>query len=521
MNLTQLLNRNAILRGDHTAIVGKKKTFTYSKLQGRVAKLAGGLRSLGLQEEDCVAILALNSREYIECLFGVFWAGCVVNLVNTRWSETEIVYSLKDSKAKVLIIDDNFVSVIQSIRDDIPGLTQVIYAGSEACPEGMLAYEDLVQKSGPIKDSFRNGRDLAAIMYTGGTTGRPKGVMVSHENLLNFPITVTQMANIKIEPRVLVCAPLFHIAGLGILLTSLWQGGTQILMPSFDPQKISEIIFEEKITDMLLVPTMVHLLMNVPGFDPKKLASVEHIMYGASPMPLGTMKQALDLLPHVGFFQGYGMTECGLITISPVHNHNLETLNSGLISTAGMAGPLLEMRVVDADGKTRPHGEIGEVCMRGPNVMLGYWEKPDITEATIVDGWLHTGDAGYLDAHGHLFIVDRVKDMIITGGENVYSSEVETVISQHPLVSQCAVIGIPSPEWGEAVHAVIVTNGDASSEDSLSIELLRDFCKKKIAGYKCPTSLSIVEALPLSAAGKVLKTELRQPFWSESETNIV
>lgn len=520
MNLTQLINRNAILRGEQAAYSGKSNALTYSELRGRIAKLGGGLQALGVREEDCVAILSLNSKEYIESLFGIFWVGGVVNPVNTRWSADEVVYSLNDSRAKILIVDDSFVSIVEQIRSEISGLKHVIYAGAGSCPEGMENYETLIQSAAAVEDRYRNGRDLAAIMYTGGTTGFPKGVMVSHENLLNFPISLTQMAHITAEPRVLHCAPLFHIAGLGMLLTSLWQGGTQIVMPVFDPGKISEVIHEEQITDLLLVPTMVHLLMNVPGFDPAHLASVENIVYGASPMPIGTMKQALELLPHVGFVQGYGMTECGLITISPAHNHTVETLNSGLISTAGNAGPLLEVKIADPDDTTLPCREIGEVCMRGPNVMLGYWEKPDVTKKTIVDGWLHTGDAGYLDDEGHLFIVDRVKDMIITGGENVYSSEVETVISQHPLVSQCAVIGIPSAEWGEAVHAIIVLDDSGEEEQQVSIESLREFCKKRIAGYKCPTSLSHVEALPLSAAGKVLKTELRQPFWAGSDKQI-
>lgn len=519
MNLTQLLYRNVRQRPHQAAICYQDKSWSYRELVDRVARLAGGLRGLGVKDGVCVAQLSMNSDRYLEYLFAVPWAGGHFNLVNVRWSVAEIAYSLKDSDANVLFVDDSFVGLVAEIKHLSPQIEHVIYAGDGECPNDMISYEQLLQAD-PVEDAYRSGDDLAGIFYTGGTTGAPKGVMLSHTSLMCFALSGSLMSGVSLQPRMLHCAPLFHIAGLGILLLAFMQGGTQVLLPAFNPIDVGVAVREHQVTDLLLVPTMLQLLLDSPDFNAVDFHSVKHIIYGASPMPLGTIDKAFAVLPDVGFVQGYGMTECGLICMSPADNHSQEARESGRIRSAGISGPLQEVRIVDEQGDELAAGEIGEITVRGPNIMLGYWGKPDLTEKTIVNGWLHTGDGGYIDDQGYIFIVDRVKDMIISGGENIYSSEVEAAISQHPAIAQCAVIGIPSDDWGEAVHAIIVSAPGIARSDFPTVEVLRDFCKSHIAGYKCPRSLDIVEALPISGAGKILKAQLRKPFWQARDKQV-
>lgn len=520
MNFTQLLHRNVQQRPNQDAIIFNGQSWTYQQMAERVARLAGALQALGISPSDRVSMLSLNSNRYVEYLFAVPWAGGAINPVNTRWSAAEVAYSLVDSETKILVVDDNFVSDAGTIKEQTPGLQQVIYAGDGDCPDDMLSYERLIENTQPVEDVYRNGDDLFGVFYTGGTTGSPKGVMQSHASMMVFPLTGAMMTGMTQEPRMLHCAPLFHIAGYGIMLISFIMGGTQVVLPSFNPADVSSAVREHSVTDMLLIPTMVQLLLDSPGFDPANFTSLQHIIYGASPMPLGTMDKAMESMPHVGFVHAYGMTECGLITVASADNHTTQTRESGRIRSAGLAGPVQEVRIVDENNAPLPTGSVGEIVMRGPNAMLGYWQKSEVTEKTIVDGWLHTGDGGYLDEAGYLFVVDRVKDMIISGGENVYSAEVEAIITQHPAVSQCAVIGIPSDEWGEAVHAVIVPAPGTERADDVTVENLRDFCREHIAGYKCPRSLELVNALPMSGAGKILKTELRKPYWQNRDQQV-
>jgi acyl-CoA synthetase (AMP-forming)/AMP-acid ligase II len=520
MNLTQLIHRNVQQRPQQLALCYQGQSWRYEELGDRVARFAAALKKVGVGADDRVALMAMNSSRYLEVLFAVPWAGGVFNLVNIRWSVAEVAYSLQDSGARVLIVDDAFAPMVPALREAVPQLEQVIFAGDAQCPAGLLCYETLVADTEPVADAYRSGDDLAGISYTGGTTGTPKGVMLSHTNLMTFALTGALLSGVPTQTRMLHCAPLFHIAGMGFLLMALLQGGTQVLVPGFNPTDVSQAVQSNRVTDLLLVPTMMQLLLDAPDFDPSDFDSVQTILYGASPMPLGTVDKAAQYLPHVTLVQGYGMTECGLTTMTPLDNHSLEARQSGRIRSAGIAGPVQEVRIVDEQGNTLPAGEVGEIVARGPNVMLGYWGKPELTSQTIVDGWLHTGDGGYIDEQGMIFIVDRVKDMIISGGENIYSSEVETAISQHPGVAQCAIIGIPSDQWGESVHAVLVSSPDSEATKTLTVAELRKFCKQHIAGYKCPSSLEFVESLPLSAAGKILKTELRKPYWGGSERQV-
>ena len=510
MNLTQLLHRNLQQRPQQQAICYQGQYWTYAELADRVGRLASALQQQGMGVGDRVAVMSLNSARYIEYLMAVPWGGGVLNPVNIRWSAEEIAYSLEDSGTRILLVDSTFAPLVEDVRRRAPVLETVIYTGEGEAPGGLLNYECLLVNAQPIEDVRRSGDDLLGIFYTGGTTGFPKGVMLSHANVLNSGMSLALATALPQGLRYLHAAPMFHLADLAMCVLVFLSGGTHVVVPMFDAEMVMRAIEQERVSDTLLVPTMVQMLLDAPGFEPSRLTSLERIIYGASPMPIATVQRAMEALPQLGFFQAYGMTELApLATISPPDNHTPEALESGMIRSAGRAGPLQEIRIVDKQCRELPSGEVGEIIVRGPNVMMGYWNAPDQTAQAIVDGWMHTGDGGYMDEDGWLFVADRVKDMIISGGENIYSAEVENVISQHPDVAQCAVIAIPSDEWGEAVHAVIVPVPGAEP----AFEEIRSFCKQHIAGYKCPRSLELIEGMPLSGAGKILKTELRKHWW--------
>ncbi|MGH1374469.1 MAG: long-chain-fatty-acid--CoA ligase [Cellvibrionaceae bacterium] len=518
MNLTQLLHRNVQQNASREAISFEGQSWTYAELHQRVARMAGALRNLGVKDGERVALMSLNSSRYIEYLMAVPWANGVVNPVNTRWSAAETVYSLKDSGTRILMIDKAFAPLLPEIKAQAEFLEHIIYADDGDTPEGAHNYETLLKQAQPIEDACRGGDDLAGIFYTGGTTGFPKGVMLSHSNFMTSAISLALAAETPDAPRYMHAAPMFHIADMATVLMTFLRGGTQVVVRAFDPDTVQATVRDQHVTDALLVPTMVQMLLDSPNFDAANFSSWQRMIYGASPMPSATLDRMIESLPLVKLYQAYGMTELApLATVNPPENHTAEARESGLIRSAGRSGVLQDVRIVDENRQECPRGQVGEITVRGPNVMQGYWGKPEQTAQAIVDGWMHTGDGGYMDENGFVFVVDRVKDMIISGGENIYSAEVESVVSQHPQVSQCAVIGIPSEQWGEAVHVVIVP---ASENFSLTVEALRDFCRAHIAGYKCPQSISTLEALPLSGAGKILKTELRKPYWEGHDKGV-
>jgi long-chain acyl-CoA synthetase len=317
--------------------------------------------------------------------------------------------------------------------------------------------------------------------------------------------------------RMLVVAPLFHLAAAAALTVTLLAGGTAVIAPAFDPGRTLDLIHDQRVTDALLVPTMIQMLLDAPSFDAAKFAGVTSVLYGASPMPEATLDRIMAAAPHLSFFQAYGMTEvsCTATVLGPEF-HQGEHRAAGRHRGAGRPIATAEIVVVDPEGRPLPAGEVGEILVRGKGVMLGYWNQPELTTEALRGGWMHTGDGGRFDDHGVLYVVDRLKDMIVSGSENVYSAEVESALSLHPDVVQCAVIGVPDERWGERVHAVIV----ARPGSELTEGALIDHCRALIAGYKCPRSVDFQAALPLSAAGKILKAELRAPFWSGRARNV-
>lgn len=517
MYITQAIHRNLQQRPDSVAIEYQDIKLTYRELAKRVVKLAGALRSFNVKDGDRVALMSFNSARYIEYIYAVPWAGGVLNPINFRWSAKEVAYSLDDSKTRVLIIDENFAPLANEVRSKSKALETIICAGEGKLPAGMYSYESILEKSDPVEDALRRGEDLLGVFYTGGTTGIPKGVMLEHGGYIASTLSLILGGVAPEGVRFLHAAPMFHLADFAMLHGVTMRGGTHVVVPFFEPVSVLKAISEKRVTQCLLVPTMVQMLLDSTDFFNYDLSSLEHIIYGASPMPLDTIRTAMERMPNLQFIQAYGMTELSpLATISGVENHTKEAIRGGRIRTAGRPGIVQEVKIVDSEGNEVRRGDVGEVIVRGPNVMQGYWGKPDETAAAVVNGWMHTGDGGYMDDDGYVYIVDRVKDMIISGGENIYSIEVENAVAQHPDVAQCAVIGIPDNTWGEAVHAVIVpVRGKAPGEEEI-----RNFCKKIIAGYKCPRSVTLVDALPLSGAGKVLKTQLRKPYWENRKFNV-
>jgi long-chain acyl-CoA synthetase len=511
MYLTQALHR-AVQQKPHGIAVrfgGRQQTFR--QFADRVARLAGALLGLDMQEGDRVAILALNSDRYLEYQMAVPWGGGVLNPCNTRWSAAEILYSLNDSGSTILLVDQTFRPLAESIRHDATALREVIYCGDGDVPPGMHDYEALLALAEPVADATRRGEDLAGIFYTGGTTGFPKGVMLSHGNLCSSGLALRAEGVATPAGTYLHAAPMFHLADMGVAMPHWMEGNTHSVIPAFSPELVLGTLARDRVTHVLLVPTMIQMLVDHPAMrQPRDLSALQTIIYGASPISEAVLERAMAALPGVGFVQAYGMTELSpLATVLPASYHQPQARKLGKLRSAGRASFCTEVRIVDAQDLEVPHGTVGEVIVRGPNVMQGYWNKPEQTAAALRNGWMCTGDGGYMDEEGFIFIVDRMKDMIITGGENVYSAEVENAIAQHPAVAACAVIGIPSAEWGETVHAVVVRKPGAAA----SSEELIAHCKTLIAGYKCPRSIDFRDALPLSGAGKVLKTELRKPYW--------
>ncbi|AZG47120.1 acyl-CoA synthetase [Gordonia insulae] len=502
MYLTQPLHRNVQLQPDAIATICGDRSFTFAEMCSQVASLAGGVRELGVESGDRVAILSLNSDRYMHMIVAVAWADAVIVPVNTRWSTKEIAYSLVEADVRVLVVDDAFSELVGELRSQCPDLDTVVHCGDGATPAGMVSYAQIAGAE-PIPDARRGGDELAGIFYTGGTTGFPKGVMLSHRNLFASAMGSAASGAWSTRGRVLHVAPMFHLADLASTIGHMLLGGTHVIIPGFDPVATMTAIAEQGVTDVLLVPTMIQMTVDHPRLGDFDLSGLQVLMYGASPISEALLERARSAFPSARFLQAYGMTELSPVATLLTDDDHRDPVRR---RSAGQAAPQSLVKIFDLDGNEVPRGDFGEIVVSGEHVMLGYWKKPDETAGAVRDGWMHTGDGGIMDDAGYVFVADRIKDMIISGGENVYSIEVENVIAKHPSVLQCAVIGVPDDQWGERVHAVVSLKPGAT----LSLDELREHSKAEIAGYKVPRSLEIVEAFPMSGAGKILKRELRK-----------
>ncbi len=507
--LTQALTRAVQTRARQVASIYGERQRTWQQIGERVPRAAAALRNLGLQPGDRVGLLALNSDNYLELFFATAWAKLVLVPLNTRWAVPENMYALRDAQCAALIVDEAFAAQVPQLRAGHE-VQHLVYIGDAEPPAGALAYEALIAAAEPMADDCGCDDELCGIYYTGGTTGAAKGVMLSHKNFIAASVNWIATLHFDEDTRYLHSAGFFHLAGASPAIALTMAGGTHVCLPKFDAVLAFQAIERHKVNYCLFVPTMVNMLINHPEFERYDLSSVRYCEYGASPMPDAVLALAMEKLPTWEFIQGYGMTESAALTVSlPWKYHFDGEHGPARRKAAGRAAYGVDVKIVGDDRQELPRGVPGEIAVRGPQVMLGYWNKPEATAATVQDGWLFTGDGAYMDEDGFVYIVDRVKDMIISGGENIYSSEVENAVHQHPSVSECAVIGIPNEQWGESVHAVVVCKPGKTLTEAEVIE----HCRTLIAGYKCPRSVEFREALPLSGAGKIMKGVLREPFW--------
>jgi len=520
MHIAEGLKHARKVAGNHEAVVCGETRYTWEVFDQHTDALARGLASLGVQRGDRVAVLMLNCHRYLELYYACARMGAAIVPLNIRLARPEIVFILNDSETKVLVVDKTFASYIAG-RDTVPSLDNVIYSG-DVTPPDMINFEDVVIGGSHMQetvDQEMEEDDLAGLYYTGGTTGRAKGVMLSHKNIMSNAFNTLVATGYNQRDTWLHAAPMFHLADVGSTFAITMVGARHVFIPMFNPVHVLEAIQNEKVTCTILVPTMVNAVLNHPDAEKYDLSSIKRLIYGASPMPLQVLKKGLQKWGQI-FSQGYGMTETApLLTGLDTWEHIVDGTPEQVrrLNSVGKEALGVEVRVVNAEDEDVQPGEIGEIVARGPNIMLGYWRMPEATSAAIVDGWMHTGDLATVDEENYIYIVDRSKDMIISGGENVYSVEVENALYTHPAVLECAVIGIPHDTWGEAVHAVVVCKPGMSVTE----EELLAHARVQIAGYKVPRSVEFqLEALPKSGAGKILKRDLREKYWAGKSKNV-
>jgi long-chain acyl-CoA synthetase len=517
MNITHGLRRALQINPLGIAVLEGERKWTWAEVGERVSRLAGALRQRGVSKGDRVAVLMLNGGRYLELYLAVGWAGAVIVPLNIRWSVAENRDVLQDCGAGMLIVDNAFMEAGRALAATIPALT-LVHADEGEPPTDVAGYESLLAAANPIPDAIAGRDDLSGIFYTGGTTGRSKGVMLSHGNLMANALQALAEGLHSPNPIYLHAAPMFHLANGGAMYCMLLTASTNAIIKAFSPEAVAQAIERFRVTDVMLVPTMIQMFVDHPGIAGRDLSSLRQIVYGASPISEALLDRAMARLPGVRFIQAYGMTELSpAATMLSAEEHVGAGRAKGRHRSGGRAMLGVEVKIVDTEDRPVAPGTVGEIVVRGDTVMMGYWNRPEETAKAVVDGWMHTGDGGYMDEDGFVYVVDRIKDMIITGGENVYSTEVENVVAQYPGVLQCAVIGVPDARWGEAVHAIVAVKAGTTVE---AVDLI-NFCKERIAGYKCPHSVDVrTDPLPMSGAGKILKRELRRPFWEGQDRRV-
>ncbi|MFD2858217.1 class I adenylate-forming enzyme family protein [Seohaeicola zhoushanensis] len=429
MRISQGLKRAAQVEARKTALIDGSVRQSWSETQDRVARLASAFQGMGVGNDDRVAVLAMNGFRYYEVIYASMWAGGAVVPLNIRLAPPEIDYILGDSRPQVLCIDHNFVDFLPKLTA-LGQIGEVIFMGEGEAPAGTRSYEAVMAAHAPVDAADRSGADMAGIYYTGGTTGPAKGVILSHGNLVTNAFDVAQALHYTRDCSYLHAAPAFHTSDACSTYGLTMLAGQHVFMPRFEVDAFCRIVAAEAVTNTTMVPTMLGMLVDHPAAKAADLSALKRILVGGSSMPERTIRKALELMPGIRMHQAWGMTE--LSPIASVTQAKYATLDgpfAGKLLSCGQAVSSIELRIVAENGSEQPRGEVGELTARGPTVMQGYWNKPEETAAALRNGWLHSGDAAYMDEDGFVFIVDRIKDMIVTGGENVYCAEVENVLS--------------------------------------------------------------------------------------------
>lgn len=493
----------AVQRPDHPALRWEGGELTYEELNARTNRVAQALIATGIGHGDRVAVLDRNSTEHTELIFGAAKVNAVPCPVNYRLAPEEVEFVVTDSEAKLFVVGDEFVAGLDGIRGRFPSV-EVLTTGPE-----YQSWRDAHDDTYP--DVPQAMDDVCYQLYSSGTTGRPKGVQLTQDNLAAELACYPKILEFDADSVSLAAMPLYHIGGGSWAILGLSLGATVVLIRDAAPERVLDAITRSGVTHAFVVPAVIQGMLNTPGIQDRDFSVLETILYGASPIPETVLSDAIQTF-GCSFVQGFGMTETtGTVLYLPAADHVTDGPNTHRLRAVGVPIPDTEAKIVNSStGEEAGPGEVGEIWVKGPTVMLGYWKMPDETASTITpDGWLRTGDAGYRDEDGYFYVHDRIKDTIISGGENIYPAEVENAIMSHPEVTDAAVIGIPSERWGETPLAVVVRAAGSDLDEAQVIA----HCRDRLAGFKCPTSVEWVDELPRNPSGKVLKKDLRAPHW--------
>ena len=515
MNTTEFLNITSLIVPDRTAIVFDGKRFSFQELEERVKKLANALAGMGVKAGDRIASMQVNCNENIETYFAAAKLDAVYVPLNFRSRPEEIEYMINDSKPKVLITGERYVSMVDEIKPDLTSVAGYVVL-DDASEEGWESYEHLLSVSSD-EDLYPTGDedDLTMVMFTAGTTGSPKGVMLSHDSFASYILANVSPPNLESEEKNILTVPLYHIAGIQAVMAAIYGGRTLIIQRQFEPLEWMALVQEERANRAMMVPTMLKMLMDHQEFEKFDLSTLEVITYGAAPMPLEVIKRAISKFPGTFFINAFGQTEtAATITMLPPEDHVLEgseeEIEKKLNRLTSIGKPLsdVDVRIVNDEGGDVNVGETGEIVAQGPRLMKGYWNQQEATAEALRGGWLYTGDLGYFDEDGYIFLSGRAKDFIKRAGEMVSPEEVEQVLHSHPSIDEAAIIGVPDIDWGERVRAIVVAKIGATIDE----EEVMAYCKDRMASFKKPESVVVVEELPRNPLGKVLKRVLREEF---------
>ncbi len=515
--MADMIRHHASERGDKVALIFEGRETRYRQLDDTASRIANAIIADGVQPQGRVAILAKNTDAFFELYYGACKAGAVLVPVNFRLAPPEVAFVVNDAQADLLFVGPDFYELVEGIRNDLTTVKKIVALPDlDGNSHGVWTGYDDWHGAHDAADPRRDGapHETCIQVYSSGTTGHPKGVEITHDNFMTlFAVAIEDWGNWRVDDVSMVAMPLFHVAGNEWGFVGFYMGATNVLMADVDPAAILRTIPEYGITKTLFVPAVILFLLQTPGCRETDFSSLESVLYGASPIPLPVLQEAVEVI-GCDFAQVYGLTETsGAVTYLPPEDHD----GGERMKSCGKPMRSAEIRVVDDNGDDCPPGTVGEIIVAGGQIMKGYWNLPEESAKAIRGEWFHSGDAGYFDEDGYLYIHDRLKDMIVSGGENIYPAEVESAMAAHPDVADIGVIGIPDDKWGETVLAIIVAKDPSSPPSEAALDA---FARERLAGYKVPRRYAFTDALPRNPSGKILKRELRKPYWEGQERQV-